>query len=164
MGFKSKGNTWCIMGKSSRKGDESKMTPKELDFIWRLNDYINTLDLFAWSDVGILDAGESLSVLAMPGGEENIYMDGTRDRHLNVQINAKSKNQLNCIESLSLIARKLENLPERAIKSDNDSFNFQKVTITSPLNIVAHDEQGYFIYALSISAKITIYEGVELVG
>ena len=140
------------------------MTPKELDFIWRLNDYINTLDLFAWSDVGILDAGESLSVLAMPGGEENIYMDGTRDRHLNVQINAKSKNQLNCIESLSLIARKLENLPERAIKSDNDSFNFQKVTITSPLNIVAHDEQGYFIYALSISAKITIYEGVELVG
>jgi len=140
------------------------MTPKELDFIWRLNDYINTLDLFAWSDVGILDAGESLSVLAMPGGEENIYMDGTRDRHLNVQINAKSKNQLNCIESLSLIARKLENLPERAIKSDNDSFNFQKVTITSPLNIVAHDEQGYFIYALSISAKITIYEGVDMVG
>ena len=140
------------------------MTPKELDFIWRLNDYINTLDLFAWSNVGTLDVNESLSVLAMPGGEEVVFMDGTRDKDLNVQINVKSKNQLNCIESLSLIARKLENLQEKAIKSDNDSFNFQKITIMSPLSIVAHDEQGYFIYALSISAKITIYEGVELIG
>src|SRR5690625_1196164 len=140
------------------------MIPKELDFIWRLNDYINTLDLFAGSNVGMLDVDESLSVLAMPGGDETIYMDGTREKNLIVQINAKSLNQLNCIESLSLIARKLENLQEKEIKSDNDSFNFQKITITSPLNIVAHDEQGYFIYALSISAKITIYEGVELVG
>ena len=140
------------------------MIPKELDFIWRLNDYINTLDVFAQSNVGSLGINESLSVLAMPGGEENIFMDGTRDKHLNIQVNAKSQNQLNCIESLSLIARKLENLAEGEIASDNDSFNFQRVTITSPLNIVAHDEQGYFIYALSISAKITIYEGVDMVG
>lgn len=152
------------MGQSGRKGDESKMTPKELDFIWRLNDYINTLDVFAQSNVGTLGINESLSVLAMPGGEENIYMDGTRDKFLNVQINAKSQNQLNCIESLSLIARKLENLPENAIQSDNDSFKFQKISITSPLSIVAHDDQGYFLYALSISAKITIYEGVDMVG
>src|SRR5690625_2120141 len=152
------------MGTCRRKGDESKVIPKELDFIWRLNDYINTLDVFAQSNVGSLGINESLSVLAMPGGEENIFMDGTRDKHLNIQVNAKSQNQLNCIESLSLIARKLENLAEGEIASDNDSFNFQRVTITSPLNIVAHDEQGYFIYALSISAKITIYEGVDMVG
>lgn len=140
------------------------MKPKELDFIWRLNDYINTLELFARSNVGTLEVDESLSVLAMPGGEETVFMDGTREKKLNVQINAKSLNQLNCIESLSLIARKLENLQEKAIKSDNDSFNFQKITVTSPLSIVAHDEQGYFIYALSISAKITIYGGVEMIG
>src|SRR5690625_699244 len=140
------------------------MTPKELDFIWRLNDYINTLDVFAQSNVGALGINESLSVLAMSGWEENIFMDGTRDKHLNIQINAKSQNQLNCIESLSLIASKLETLAEGAITRDSYSFNFQRITITSPLNIVAHDEQGYFIYALSISAKITIYEGVELIG
>ena len=152
------------MGTCGRKGDEFKVKPKELDFIWRLNDYINTLDLFAWSNVGMLEVDESLSVLAMPGGEETIYMDGTRDKHLNIQVNAKSQDQLNCIESLSLIARKLENLPENAIQSDNDSFKFQKISITSPLSIVAHDDQNYFIYALSISAKITIYEGVDMVG
>ena len=140
------------------------MTPKELDFIWRLNDYINTLDLFAQSNVGILDAGDSLSVMAMPGGEEIVYFDGTRDKHLNIQINAKSKNQLSCIDALSKIARILENLEEDAVKSENDSFYFDLINIISPVSIVAHDEQGYFIYALSISAKITIYQGVEING
>src|SRR5690625_426299 len=152
------------MGTCCRKGDESKMIPKELDFIWRLNDYINTLDLFAWSNVGMLEVDESLSVLAMQGGAETIYMDGTRDKNLNIQVNPKSQDQLNCIESLLVIARKIENLPEHAIQSDNDSFKFQKISITSPLSIVAHDDQNYFIYALSISAKITIYEGVDMVG
>ncbi len=140
------------------------MTPKELDFIWRLNDYVNTLDLFAWSNVGLLEESESLSVMAMPGGEETVYFDGTRDKNLNVQINAKSKNQLNCIEALSKVARTLENLQEDAIKSVNDSFYFESINVTSPVSIVAHDEQGFFIYALSISAKITIYKGVEMDG
>ena len=140
------------------------MTPKELDFIWRLNDYINTLDLFARSNVGILEAEDSLSVMAMPGGEETVYFDGTRDKNLNIQINAKSINQLNCIDSLAKIARVLENLPENAIQSENDSFYFESISVTSPVSIVAKDEQGFFIYALSISAKITIYKGVEMNG
>ena len=140
------------------------MTPKELDFIWRLNDYINTLDLFARSNVGILKADDSLSVMAMPGGEETVYFDGTRDKNLNIQINAKSRNQLNCIDSLAKIARVLENLPENAIQSENDSFYFESISVTSPVSIVAQDEQGFFIYALSISAKITIYKGVEMNG
>jgi len=140
------------------------MTPKELDFIWRLNDYINTLDLFACSNVGILETEDSLSVMAMPGGEETVYFDGTRDKNLNIQINAKSRNQLNCIDSLAKIARVLENLPENAIQSENDSFYFESISVTSPVSIVAQDEQGFFIYALSISAKITIYKGVEMDG
>ena len=151
------------MGTCRKKGDEA-MTPKELDFIWRLNDHINTLDLFAWSNVGLLEESESLSVMAMPGGEETIYFDGTRDKHLNVQINAKSMNQLNCIDALSKVARVLENLPENAIESENGSFYFESISITSPVSIVAQDEQGFFIYALSISAKITIYKGVEMDG
>ena len=137
---------------------------KELDFIWRLNDYINTLELFAWSNVGLLEESESLSVMAMPGGEETIYFDSTRDKNLNVQINAKSKNQMNCIESLSKIARVLENLPENAIQSENDSFYFESISITSPVSIVGQDERGFFIYALSISAKIHINKGVDING
>src|SRR5690625_1585783 len=138
------------------------MTPKELDFIWRLNDYINTLDLFAWSNVGILEADDSLSVMAMPGGEETVYFDGTRDKHLNVQINVKSRNQLHCIDALSKVARVLENLEEDAIKSENDSFYFESIQVTYPVSIVAHDDQGYFIYVLSISAQITIKKAVDM--
>ncbi|HSH25418.1 MAG TPA: minor capsid protein [Massilibacterium sp.] len=135
--------------------------PKELDFIWRLNDYINTLDLFAWSVVGVLGDGDSVSLMAMPGGEETVFHDGTRDKNYQMQVNAKSLNQLNCIESLSQVARVLENLQEGEIQSQNDTFDFESIKITSPLSIVAQDEQGFFIYALSISAKITIYERVE---
>lgn len=135
-------------------------TPKELDFIWRLNDYINTLGLFARSDVGVLDVGESMSLMAMPGGEETVYMDGVRDKNYQMQINAKSIDQFNCIESLSHVARVLENLKEDEIKSHNGTFDFESIRIISPLSIVAQDEQGYFIYTLSISAKITIYERV----
>lgn len=131
--------------------------PKELDFIWRLNDYINTLDLFAWSDVGGLGKTESISLMAMPGGEETVYMNGVRDKDYQMQVNAKSRNQLHCIESLSKVAKTLENLQADEIVSHNESFDFESIKLTSLLSQVAQDEQGYFIYAFSLSAKITIY-------
>lgn len=131
--------------------------PKELDFIWRLNDFINTLSLFSRSDVGVLGETDSISLMAMPGGSEIVYMDGIRDKDYQMQVNAKSTNQLHCIESLSKVAKILENLTN--IESHNNSFDFESINITSLLSLVAQDEQGYFIYALSISAKITIYEG-----
>ena len=81
-----------------------------------------------------------------------------------MQINAKSKNQLDCIDSLAKIARILENLPENAIQSENDSFYFESISITSPVSIVGQDEQGFFIYALSISARIYIKKGVDMNG
>ncbi len=130
---------------------------KELDFIWRLNDYINTLSLFAWSDVGVLDEEDSISLMAMHGGEETVFHDGTRDKDYQVQINAKSMNQLNCVEALSKVVRKLEKLDEGAIQSKNNTFDFESIKVTSFVSIVGQDEQGYFIYQVSISAKITIY-------
>lgn len=148
------------MGENCKEGDEMIEEPKELDFIWRLNDFINTLGLFAWSDVGVLDTGESMSLMAMPGGDETVYFDGVRDKDYQMQVNAKSKNQLNCIEALSEVARVLENLSEGEIQSHNETFDFESIRITSLLSLVGQDEQGYFVYALSISAKITIYERV----
>lgn len=136
------------------------MSVNELDFIWRLNDYINRLGLFAWSDVGMLSDSDSISLMAMPGGDEVVYFDGVRDKHYQIQINAKSLNQLNCVEALSHVARVLENLQEGEIQSHNNSFDFESIEIKSLPNIVGQDEQGFFIYAISVSAKITIYERV----
>lgn len=130
----------------------------ELDFMDRLNDEINSLRLYAHCTIGLLGENESLSIMAMPGGAETVYMDGVRDKDYQVQVNAKSMDQLNCFNALTTIYQTLENLTD--LPSDNGSFDFQKITTQSLPSLVMQDDQGFFIYALSISAKITIYERV----
>jgi len=130
----------------------------KLDFMEMLNRKINSLGLFAPCMIGLLDEGESLSIMAMPGGDETVYFDGTRDKDYQVQINAKSRDQLNCFDALTRIYQELENLDD--LPSKNGSYEFQKITTRSLPSLVMQDEDGFFIYALSISAKITIYKGV----
>lgn len=133
---------------------------KPLDFMDKLNQKINSFGLYARSIIGLLKQDESISIMAMPGGSETVYMDGSRDKDYQIQINAKSKNQQNCVNALTYIYQKLENLTE--LPSDNGSYEFNKIEITSLPSILEQDEQGFFVYVLSISAKITIYQGVEV--
>lgn len=133
---------------------------KKLDFMDQLNKKINSLGLYAKCSIGLLGASESLSIMAMPGGAETVYFDGTRDKEYQIQVNAKSKNQLNCYDALTTIYQTLENLED--LPSANNSYEFNKIETKSLPSILEQDEQGYFIYVLSISAKITIYQGVEL--
>jgi len=134
----------------------------ELDFLEKLNQKINSLNLYARSTIGSLGPSESLSITAMPGGEETVFFDGTRDKNCNVQVNAKSKNQLNCYNALTKIYQTLENLDD--LPSGNGSYDFQGVVSQSLPSLLQQDEQGYFIFVLSISIKITIYEGVLING
>ena len=124
----------------------------------KLNQKINSFELYTKSRIGLLGTDESLSIMAMPGGSEIEYMDGVRDKDYQIQVNAKSRDQLNCFNALTTIYQNLENLTD--LESDNGSFDFQKFTTTSLPSLVMMDEQGFFIYQLSLSAKITIYEGV----
>lgn len=125
----------------------------------KLNQKINSLSLYAPCVIGVLGESESLSIMAMPGGEETVYFDGVRDKDYQVQVNAKSRNQLNCFNALTTIYQILENLSD--LPSDNGSYDFQRITTQSLPSLVMQDEDGFFIYQLSISAKITIYEGVS---
>lgn len=134
----------------------------ELDFMDQLNKKINSMNLFASSRIGLLDADESISIMAMPGGAETVYFDGTRDKSYNVQVNAKSKNQLNCFNALTKIYQTLENLED--LPSENGSYDFQRITTQSLPSLLERDEQGYWVYILSISAQITIYKGVVMNG
>lgn len=131
---------------------------KELDLLARLNQTINGLDLYAHSGIGLLGTGDSLSVMAMPGGEETVYFDGSRDKDYQVQINAKSKDQQACYNALTAIYQTMENLDD--LPSRNGSYDFQSIETRSLPSLVQQDEQGFYVFALSISAKITIYEGV----
>lgn len=130
----------------------------ELDFLGKLNSKINSLGLYARSSIGLLDVDESLSIMAMPGGAELEYMDGTRDKDYQVQVNAKSMDQMNCFNALTAIYQTLENLSD--LPSGNGSYEFNKISIQSLPSLVMQDEQGFYIYQLSMSAKITIYRGV----
>ncbi|PWU66578.1 minor capsid protein [Gracilibacillus dipsosauri] len=131
----------------------------ELDFMVRLNQQINSLNLYTNSIIGVLEDDESISIMAMPGGSETVFFDGVRDKDYNVQINTKSKNQQNCINALTKIYQTLENLNE--LPSSNGSYDFESISTTSLPSLLMYDENGFFIYELSIVAKITIYEGVE---
>lgn len=128
----------------------------------KLNQKINSLGLYANSRIGLLGTDESLSIMAMPGGAETVYMDGSRDKDYQVQVNAKSKNQLNCFNALTYIYQTLENLID--LPSNNGSYEFNSIETKSLPSLVEQDEQGFYVYALSISAKITIYQGVTMNG
>ena len=128
----------------------------------QLNKKINSMNLFASSRIGLLGADESISIMVMPGGEEIAFFDGTRDKEYQVQVNAKSKNQLNCFNALTKIYQTLENLDD--LPSENGSYDFQGITTQSLPSLLEQDEQGYWVYVLSISARITIYKGVVING
>lgn len=130
----------------------------ELDLLLQLNRYINSQKPFAKSNIGALDATDSISVMAMPGGQETVYFDGMRDKQQQVQINAKSKQQNNCINFLTTFFQKLENLTD--LPSENNSYEFNNISIVGMPSLIVVDEQGYFIYQLSISVQITINKGV----
>lgn len=132
---------------------------KELDFLPKLNQKINSLGLYARSVIGLLDPDESISIMAMPGGAETVYYDGTRDKVYNIQVNAKSRDQMNCFNALTAIYQTLENLDD--LPSGNESYEFQKITTQSLPSLLHLDDQGFFVYVLSIQAHITIYKGVS---
>lgn len=130
---------------------------KALDLAEQLRLYINKQNFYAKAVIGLLGASDSISIMAMPGGTEKVFMDGTRDKAVQIQINAKSNNQLNCFNVLSILFQQLEVLED--LPSANGSYDFESINITSLPNLITQDEQGFYIYALSISVNITIYEG-----
>lgn len=132
----------------------------KLDLLEQLNKKINSLDLYARSRIGLLGTDESISIMAMPGGDETVYMDGARDKDYQVQVNAKSRCNDHCFDALTTIYQTLENLDD--LPSENGSYEFNKVQTKSLPNLVGQDEDGFFIWVLNISCKITIYQGVEL--
>lgn len=114
----------------------------ELDFLLKLNQFINSQKPFAQSVLGALKENESISVMAMPGGTETVFFDGTRDKDYQVQINAKSKRQDNCINELNKLSQILERLDD--LPSGNGSYDFESITITSLPSFLMQDEHGFF--------------------
>lgn len=130
-----------------------------MDFLERLSDRINEIPgLPVPCEPGYLQANESLGVYPIPGSQDvRVYMDGTKDVRLMYEIAMKSKIQGRIHSTLWLIQNELDNLKE--LKSHDDSFRFDSITITNKPFINQADEQGFFIFLLNIQANITILKG-----
>jgi len=129
-----------------------------LDFLWVLNSYINSLGLFARSNVGNLMESDSIAIQALPGGITQKFYNGMRDQDYNISFTVKSKKQQDCITTLNTIHYNL--LALGALPSVNGSYIYDRFVVDSQPNFILKDEQGYFIYELSTIAKITINRGV----
>lgn len=127
-----------------------------MDFMEMLSDRINEMPrLPIECKMGYLDTGESLVIYPLPGSKVVMgYMDGTSDQQLNYEIAMKSKSHKKINDTLWVVQNELERLKE--LESQDDSFKFDELIITSKPFINQIDDQGWFVFLLNVQANITV--------
>ena len=127
-----------------------------MDFIERIKDSVNSIDeLPIKLRIGYLGTDESLVIYPLPGSATTKeYMDGAKDVDMNYEIAMKSKDGDKLQQVLWLISEHLDKV--KSVISQDDSFTFNKLTITSKPFINQFDEQGWLVFLLDFTANITI--------
>ncbi|PLS36793.1 capsid protein [Carnobacterium maltaromaticum] len=127
-----------------------------MDFIERIKDSVNSIDeLPIKLRSGYLGVSESLVIYSSAGSTAiKEYMDGAKDVNMNYEIAMKSKDGDKLQQVLWLISEHLDKL--KSVISQDDSFTFNKLTITSNPFINQYDEQGWLVFLLDFTANITI--------
>lgn len=128
-----------------------------MDFVERLKDSINTINLPLKMRTGYLSDKETLAVYPSPGSRVvQQYMDGTKDVNLNYQIAMKSKDGELINNTLWIIQNYLEAL--MSVTSNDNSFEYNGLVIANKPFISEADEQGWFVFLLDVTANVTIHE------
>lgn len=127
-----------------------------MDFIERIKDSVNSIDeLPIKLRSGYLIVSESLVIYSSAGSTAiKEYMDGAKDVNMNYEIAMKSKDGDKLQQVLWLISEHLDKV--KSVISQDDSFTFNKLTITSKPFINQYDEQGWLVFLLDFTANITI--------
>lgn len=127
-----------------------------MDFIERIKDSVNSIDeLPVKIRSGYLGTSESLVIYSLPGSTATKeYMDGAKDVNMNYEIAMKSKAGDKLEQVLWLISEHLDKI--KSVISQDDSFTFNKLNITSKPFINQFDEQGWLVFLLDFTANITI--------
>ncbi|WP_225743370.1 capsid protein [Marinilactibacillus sp. Marseille-P9653] len=102
---------------------------------------------------------ESLSLSRLPGG--NIiqeYYDGTVDKRLNFEIQAKVKpeSRQKTVDALTLLTDDLIELKD--LKSEDGSFDFNKISVGNELYFSEGSTDGYIYFRLDFQPTLTIYK------
>lgn len=129
-----------------------------MDFLDRLQDKINELpNLPLTLRQGYLGTDESLVIYPLPGSNmTQLFMDGAEQWQMNYEIAMKSQSQRDINATLWAIHNELDMLHE--LSSDDGSFEYEGLRITDKPFINQIDEQGWFVFLLSLQADLTIYK------
>lgn len=129
-----------------------------MDFMERLTERVNRInDLPVTCQMGYLGAEESFVVYPLPGSNVvQEFMNGDTDQQLNYEFAMKSKLQSTISRTLWDVQNELEQLNE--LKSNDNSFKFEELTITNKPFINQIDDQGWFVFLLDVQAKITVFK------
>lgn len=127
-----------------------------VDFIDRLKDSINSIpDLPIKLQKGYL-SDDSLVIYPLPGSSViTEYYDNVKDQQLNYEIAMKSKDGNLIEKTLWTISDYVEQLEE--VKSKDELFDFDSISIANKPFISNADEQGWFVFLFDVQAKLTTY-------
>lgn len=130
-----------------------------MDLLERLKEAINKqANIPIELKIGYLDAFDSLVIYSLPGSTvTQEYMDGEKDINVNYEIAIKSKDAEQAEKTLWKVSETLDKLSN--VKSEDKSFLFNKLRVTSKPFINYFDGQGWFVFLLDFTVNITTNEG-----
>lgn len=127
-----------------------------IDFLERLVELLDSQGYYSQVVSPILIDGNSIAVMTMPNNDYQHYFDGSYRQGYAFQVTTKHENQLEGYQTLLSITSLLESVPD--IPSDNGSYQYEGITITTSPNVIARDDK-YYIHAAQFSAGLYIEGG-----
>ena len=125
------------------------------DFQIVLCNYVNTLNLGLKARIDYFNEKDDLVINLISGGRvEQLFMDGSQEISLPYEIAVKSKDNQRANAIIWTIHSYLSQFGIQ-LPSLNNSYQFLEMEIAKP-SVSGQDEQGFFIYTLTITAKLEI--------
>lgn len=125
------------------------------DFQVVLCNYVNTLNLGLKARIDYFNEKDDLVINLISGGRvEQLFMDGSQEISLPYEIAVKSKDNQRANAIIWTIHSYLSQFGIQ-LPSLNNSYQFLEMEIAKP-SINGQDEQGFFIYTLTLTAKLEI--------
>lgn len=128
-----------------------------MDLAERLCEFVNAIpDLSVPCKLGYLGANESFVMFPLPGSKiVTEYMDGVKEQVVNYEFAMKSLSQSKIHDALWAVQTELETMEE--LFSNDGSFEFESISVTSKPFISQLDEQGWFVFLLDVQVSVIVF-------
>jgi|GEM_PF-316065 len=139
------------------KGAKCMIEQNDLnDFIYQLVDFLKSLKLPMPVKIGLFEEEDTIALAPMQGGLviQNYY-NGIQNQRLPYEIGIKVfENQQLALDTLTLIADELTKVSN--IPSQNESYEFLNIQISSKPFFRGQDVDGFFFYRLEIEVDLNV--------